>query len=169
MILNIPKRRPVTRMSVARDVLEGAGRGCSVVALIDGSASMMELVQAAAEITGPARLTLGTWTMGRPEAETVARMLMSGELMSARLIVDRSFRQFRDYYAALVEAVGVDRVVEARSHAKFATIRNDRWNMAIRGSMNANRNTRWEQVDIDDDPVIADLFDKHADTLFKEE
>lgn len=128
---------------------------------------MIDLVEAASELTGPCALDLGTWTIGEVDARTLGWLIDEGRITSCRLVVDRSFRAFREYYDALMDSVGVENVVESRSHAKFATLRNDGWALVIRGSMNANRNTRWEQVDISDDPAVCSLFTNHVDALFE--
>jgi len=126
---------------------------------------MMDVVTSAVEVTGPASLELGTWTISIDDVRTIAWMLENGDLTRVKVLVDRSFRSFRSYYSALIELLGRDSVIETRTHAKFAILRNNAWNVAIRSSMNANKNTRWEQVDVDDDAGICDLFSAHIDAL----
>lgn len=54
-----------------------------------------------------------------------------------------------------------------RSHAKFVTLRNDDWNLAIRTSMNLNENERLELLEISDDPALADFLDGQVDQIFE--
>lgn len=167
-VLNIPQTQPKTRRGTARDVVAGLAQGDRIVAIVEGTASLMDVVEAALEITGPGTLDLGSWTIGLPESERLAGLIASGEVTRVRLVVDRSFRQFRDYYARLMELVGPESVVQARSHTKFVVIRNDTWDVVIRSSMNANLNLRIEHVDAEDCAEVADLFTTFVDDLFRE-
>ena len=61
--------------------------------------------------------------------------------------------------------VGAD--VFAR-YFKFAIIRNERWNLAIRTSMNLNPNPRLENFEISDDAELAGFFSRIVENVFKE-
>jgi hypothetical protein len=56
-----------------------------------------------------------------------------------------------------------------RSHAKFATIRNDRWAIAVRTSMNLNENPRLENIEISDDPALCGFLESVADDLYADQ
>jgi hypothetical protein len=67
---------------------------------------------------------------------------------------------------AAVAAFGLPRIRIAMTHAKLITIRNDRWNITIRGSANMCRNLRVENFDISDDPAVADQTDAFVEHFF---
>ena len=60
---------------------------------------------------------------------------------------------------------GDDAIRCTNTHAKIALITNDVWNVAIRSSMNLNKNPRFENFDIDDNEEIAGLFHRHFDEM----
>jgi hypothetical protein len=53
-----------------------------------------------------------------------------------------------------------------RTHAKFALVSGNDWNISIRTSMNFNANPRFEQFDLDDNPQIFEFFYGLVDSLF---
>ena len=67
------------------------------------------------------------------------------------------------------EFFGDDCIRTCRSHAKFATITNARWNLAVRTSMNLNHNPRLENMEISDDPDLCRFFTTIADEIFAEQ
>lgn len=121
---------------------------------------MLDLIRAVLWQTGPADLILSTWTMGIRDLENARWLIDNHEIRSFRLLTDRSFvtRQPR-YCRRLVELFGESCIRSSHTHAKFAVIRNDAWNICIRGSMNLNRNKRWENFDLDDDAGLCDFFE----------
>lgn len=86
------------------------------------------------------------------------------------MIVDRSFLTRQPGYCAQMRRLFGDECIRTmRSHAKFAVIRNDRWTIAVRTSMNLNTNPRLEQMEISDDPGLADFLTAVADDLWAEQ
>lgn len=150
----------------AAEAVKDLTPGARIVGLTAGQFSLLDIIRAVLEVTGPADVTLSTWTAGIRDAETAGWLLGSGALRSLRILTDRSFPTRQPQYCRrLVELFGEQAIVVTRTHAKFATVRNDAWSVAIRSSMNLNKNKRWEQFDIDDDPAVADLFDGFADRV----
>jgi len=122
---------------------------------------MLDLIRAVLAQTGPADLVLSTWTMGIRDLENARWLIDNGDLRSFRLLTDRSFvtRQ-ASYCQRLVALFGTDCIRASNTHAKFATVRNEAWNVCIRGSMNLNRNARWENFDLDVDESLCNFFDE---------
>lgn len=140
--------------------------GCRVVGITKGQFSLLDLLRACLDQTGPADVLVSTWTTGIRDAETAAWLLRSGEIRSLQFLTDRSFPTRQPAYALrLVELFGEDAVVCTKTHAKFALIRNERWDLCIRSSMNLNRNPRFEQFDLDDSAEICDFFAAFADEV----
>jgi len=154
------------RRGPASAAVSGLAPGRRVVGMTMGQFSMLDLVIAVLEHTGPAHLSLSTWTAGIRDATQAGLLLDSGRLLSVRLLVDRSFASRQPRYCAAVQRIfGDDAIRCTRTHAKIATINNDDWSVSIRSSMNLNRNPRFEQFDIDTDPRIAQFFCAHFDEM----
>lgn len=134
--------------------------GCRLIGLTKGQFSMLDLIRAVLAQTGPADLILSTWTVGIRDTENAKWLLDTGELRSFRLLTDRSFvtRQPR-YCRRLVELFGQECIRASNTHAKFALVRNEQWSICIRGSMNLNRNKRWENFDLDESAELCDFFE----------
>ncbi len=134
--------------------------GCSITGINRGQFSLIDLIRVILVHVGAAELTVTTWTPGIAEIDEVAALVSRCEVTAFRLLVDRSFVMRQPQYVARVrEALGDDAIVQTRTHAKFALIGNDDWKITIRTSMNFNRNSRWEQFDIDDNPDIYAFYD----------
>lgn len=154
------------RVGNANAALEGWGRGRRLVGMTMGQFSMIDLIRAVLERTGPAALRLSTWTIGLRDAHAAAFLLSRGAVTSLQLMIDRSFAVRQPAYCAAVRHLfGDDAIRATYTHAKIALITADGWNVAIRGSMNLNKNPRFENFDIDDDPAVAGMFHRHLDLL----
>lgn len=150
----------------AREAIGELEHGCRIVGMTKGQFSLLDLIRAVMAQTGPAHLTVSTWTTGIRDAENARLMVERGELLSLRLLCDRSFpRRQPDYCRAILDAFGAGAIRCTNTHAKFAIIRNERWSVVIRSSMNLNRNPRFEQFDLDDDAELADFFEAHISEM----
>ena len=143
----------------ARSTIGDLTPGCRIIGITKGQFSLLDLIRAVLEQTGPADVLISTWTTGIRDAENADYLLQEGHMTSFRMLTDRSFvtRQPK-YVARILEIFGAESIRCTKTHAKFAIIRNDKWDIAIRSSMNLNRNPRWEQFDLDDSAQIAEFF-----------
>ena len=150
----------------ARDTIGELSAGCRVIGITKGQFSLLDLIRAVLEQTGPADVLISTWTTGIRDAENANFLIQEGHMTSFRMLTDRSFvtRQPK-YVARILEIFGPESIRCTKTHAKFAIIRNDKWNIAIRSSMNLNRNPRWEQFDLDDSAEISDFFTSLYDEI----
>lgn len=140
------------------------GPGVALTGLTMGQFSLLDLVAAVLEKTGAADVMISTWTTGIRDVERAAWLLDTGAIRSFRLLTDRSFPQRQpEYCKALVARFGMESIRSTRTHAKFAVICNDGWNVVVRSSMNLNTNPRFEQFDLDDSLELAAFFVAHAD------
>lgn len=141
-------------------------RGGRIIGLTAGQFSFLDLVAAFLERTGPATLRLATWSLAERDVEELAKMKDAGLLLSARLFVDAGLPRYQPKACeAMRRAFGSDAICGAHLHAKCAVLSGDGWRIAIRTSMNLNRNPRWESFDIDDSPEIAGFLDEHFDAF----
>lgn len=165
-----------SRKRTIRECLSGNARqaigditpGCEIFGFTKGQFSMMDLIIAILEQTGPATVDLSTWTAANADIRHCYQMLESGKVTASRWVVDVPFpNRQREYFAALVERFGPESIRLTRTHAKFVLIRNDRWNICVRSSMNLNKNPRFENFEISDDPDMAAFFGEIVDEIFE--
>lgn len=128
--------------------------GLSLFAVTRGQFSMIDAVLACLDQTGPAVVSLWTWTIAEYEIECLNRLRIDQRLRSALLVIDEGIRHnsIRPTSKNLVrqwqQAFGPQSVRYVINHAKIATVSNDRWRLLLRGSMNLNFNPRFEQFDL---------------------
>lgn len=167
---NTLKGREVRRTLCAKNVEEAVGtieHGCEIYGLTKGSWSLIDLIEHVLKATGPAAVTLSTWTAANADIGFAMRLLANGSLTSLRFVVDFSFPSRQPAYcAALREAFGDDAIRITKNHAKFVLIRNAEWNVVLRTSMNLNENRRLESWEISDCPAMAGWLQEVVDELF---
>lgn len=166
-----PKRRArVSKVANARDTLRDFDKGREVYVMTYGQFSIMDAVEAVLEKTGPADVSISTWTAASADLSRSAEHLYNSRIRSIRFLVDRSFLTRQAQYAAkLIELFGEGAVRTTRSHAKFVTIVNDEWNVVMPTSMNLNENRRLEFLHVVDDAELCGFFNAVVDEVFAEE
>lgn len=167
-----PKRRTRARFSKvasARDTIEGFGHDMDVAGLTFGQFSLIDLIQAALEITGPADVTISTWSAGFYDVEAAEKFRANGLLRSIRFVMDAaSMKRGQASVADIADLFGPEAIRSTRTHAKFALVRNEAWDVVITSSMNLNLNPRCEQFEMTDDVERCGMFAGFVDALFEE-
>lgn len=167
---NVRREIRTAKEGNAADAIGQLTPGCEIFVLTYGQFSLIDAIVALIRQTGPANVVLSTWTAGDTDLTTAAALLEAAEIRSLRMIVDRSFITRQPGYCRRMRELFGDACIRTtRTHAKFASIRNERWNIAVRTSMNLNTNPRLEQIEISDDPSLADFIDRVADDLWTEQ
>lgn len=161
-------RARLSKVASARDTIRGFGHDMDVCGLTYGQFSLLDLIDAALEITGPADVTISTWSAGFYDVEAAERFRDSGRIRSIRFIMDSSAKRGQATVGDVGEIFGRETVRATRSHAKFALIVNAEWSVLITSSMNLNLNPRCEQFEMTDDPERAAVFAAFADAVFAE-
>lgn len=161
-------RARLSKVAGARDTIAGFDHGMDVVGLTFGQFSLLDLIDATLEITGPADVAISTWSAGFYDVEAAERFRDSGRIRRIRFVMDSSAKRGQASVADVGDVFGADTVRATRSHAKFALITNDDWSVVITTSMNLNLNPRCEQFEMTDDPERAALFLTFVDALFDE-
>lgn len=130
----------------AREAVGELRPGMRVIGLTKGQFSMLDMIAGLLEQTGPADVTVSTWTIAKSDADRLAVFLTSGMIRSFRLVIDRSFpTRYPEYCQAILGHFGADAIRMLRTHAKFALIGNELWRLTCRASFNLNPNPRCEQ------------------------
>ena len=142
-------------------------QGCEVYGLTRGRFSLIDLLEYLLQITGPADATMVFWTFGLAHLDRALDLRRSGAIRSWRWFVDRSTAQHHPQYMdRLRETVGDDNIASSRIHCKMIVLRNERWNIVVRTSMNLNRNLRSENYEISDHAEMAELVNEVVDLAF---
>ena len=159
----------VAKQGRARDAIGLLSKDCEIYILTFGQFSLIHALTAILDQTGPADVNVSTWTASHAHLEESAKLLDNKLITSLRFVVDRSFLTRQpEYCARMRELFGDACIRTCRSHAKFMTIRNDKWNLGIRTSMNLNENPRLENLEISDDRTICDFLCNLVDEIFLE-
>jgi len=152
----------------AEDSIGVLAAGARITGITKGQFSLLDLIRAISGQTGPAALTVSTWSTGIRDTQNLGILIDQGAFSSVRLCLDRSFAGRQpQYLAGVIETWGTENIRMTRNHAKFFMLRNDKWNICCRSSMNLNRNPRLEQFDIDDSPEMCDFFENVIGEIFE--
>jgi len=160
------RKRAVESFQTAADCIGTLEPGASLFAITRGQFSMIDAVLACLDQTGPAAVSLWTWTVAEYEVECLERLRRDERLTSGRLVIDHGARNKN---AELIRqwqgAFGGESVRYVVNHAKIATIENADWKLLLRGSMNLNFNPRFEQFDLTEGGADFDLVKQIEDDL----
>lgn len=167
-----PKRTTRARFSkagVAAQSIEGFGHGMDILGLTYGQFSLIDLIQATLDITGPADVTIATWSSGFYDIEAARNFHDDGRIRTIRFVMD-SGRQKKGQAGVtdIAELFGEEAIITIRTHAKFVLIRNEEWDVCITSSMNLNKNIRCEQFEMTDDPARCEMFEDFVGAAFRE-
>jgi hypothetical protein len=150
--LSSPASRRKRAVESFRSASEGLGKiepGMSLFAITRGQFSMIDAILACLDQTGPAAVSLWTWTVAEYEVQCLDRLRQDGRLTSGLLVIDYGARNKN---AGLIRqwkaAHGPESVRYVVNHAKMATVKTDHFRLLLRGSMNLNFNPRFEQLDV---------------------
>ncbi|MCZ6507090.1 MAG: hypothetical protein O7A04_03440 [Acidobacteria bacterium] len=169
--------RPTPERTIRRSVQENASQaiaefepGTDLCMLTKGRFSLIDLIRALLDKTGPADVTVSTWTAARREIDEASELLRETRIRSIQWLVDFSFCRRQPAYAAqLRERFGDDCIRSTMNHAKFVMIRNDEWSIVVRTSMNLNKNERLEYAEISQDERFADFLAETVREVFEDQ
>ena len=156
----IPAKRimeDMRRLQAASDAIAGLDRdGYELYGLTRGQFSLTDMIEAVLQKTGPAAMGISTWTAAQTDIGRMLDLLNSGMITSCRWLVDMTFiRRCPALVSEIRQKFGHDAIRITRTHAKFVTIANDQWQIALRSSMNLNQNPRLESFEIGHDPKLC--------------
>ncbi len=142
--------------------------GCELFGLTKGQFSLTDMIRAIIEKPGPAALTISTWTAAKADVTQMMELLSSGQITSCRWLVDLTFvRRCPSLAQEIRQKFGDDAIRVTKTHAKFCTIVNNNWKVALRSSMNLNQNPRLESFQVGHDPELCCFLDKVVTEIWK--
>lgn len=167
-----PVKRSVRRLSKvanARETVRGFGHDVDVIGLTMGQFSLLDLIHAALDYTGPADVDIATWSAGLYDIEAARRFREEGRIRRIRFVMDSATEKRGQASAVQIDQLfGADAIRTTRSHAKFALLYNADWGVVITSSMNLNLNPRVEQFEMTDDRDRCDFFRSWVDAVWLE-
>ena len=143
--------------------------GVEVYILTFGQFSLIDALHYLVEQTGPADVDVSVWTAAHADLTRSAALLEQSSIRRMRWVVDRSFEARQPSFIARMRTLFGDRSIRVTaSHCKFLAIRNERWNLAVRTSMNLNENPRLENIEVSDDKALCGFLTGVVDSIFVE-
>lgn len=162
-------RARFSRKATAAETIEGFTRDTDLVALTYGQFSLLDLIDATLDVTGPAHVLIATWSAGFYDIDAALAWRDSGRMLSTRFIMDSSDKRGQATPATVADLFDPHNIRTTRSHAKFVLLSNDDgWRVIITSSMNLNLNKRLEQFEITDDPERFNLFNTFAEAVWEQ-
>jgi hypothetical protein len=149
--------RDLRRKQSAREAVAGLSLdGSEIFGFTKGQFSLIDLLEAVLEHTGPAALHVSTWTAANTDVTKALELIDAGRITRARSLVDIAFvRRCPQLAARIRSAFGPDCIRVTANHAKFAILENGQWRAVVRTSMNLNHNPRLEDFTVAHDPELA--------------
>ena len=147
------------RKETAADFLREFAPGCHIFGFTKGQFSLIDLLDAFAEIIPGADLTISTWTTARADLARLELLIRAQKFQNFRILTDISFqRRQPGMINAIRQTYGSEAVRITRNHAKFMLLQHGQFRIVVRTSMNLNFNPRLEDVDVTDDPELFDYI-----------
>ncbi len=163
------RRARLSKVASARDTIAGFDHDTDIAfGLTMGQFSLLDLIEATLDITGPAHVLISTWSAGFYDVERAEAFRSDGRMLSCRFIMDSSDKRGQAKGTDVADLFGDDSIRTTRTHAKFVVVHNDDWHVVIQSSMNLNLNPRSEQFSMMDDPTTAEFILGIADSLWGE-
>jgi hypothetical protein len=166
---NKNKKIRVCKAGTAAEAIGTIEKNMDVFCLTYGQFSLIDALVSILDQTGPAHVCISTWTAAHAHLDRSAELMNSADILSLRMIVDRSFKTRQPkYFEHMIDLFGAESIREILTHAKFLTIRNDKFDIVVKTSMNLNENPRLENIEISENKDFADFFDQIVEAVFKE-
>ena len=162
------QQKAIKRREEAVDAIGELTPGLERYVLTGGQFSLIDVLTAILQQTGPAHFWLSTWNAEISDVTELLQLKESGYLLSLRFLTDRSFRRRRPHiYGQLEKAIGPENIATSRNHAKLAIFINEEWSVSLLTSQNLNMNPRAEFFLIREDRGLAEFNRDWAESIFR--
>ena len=166
---NKNKKIIACKLGSANQAIGNIEKNTDTFVLTYGQFSLIDALVAILDQTGPAHVAISTWTAAHAHLDRSAELMEAASVLSFKMIVDRSFKTRQPkYYEHMAGLFGADSIRAINTHAKFMVIRNDKWDIVVRTSMNLNENPRLENIEISENKDFADFFSRIVSDVFNE-
>lgn len=161
------------KKGIASDAVGQIEKGMEVYVWTFGQFSLIDVILAIVEQTGPVNVDLGTWVAAEYDVSRIYEKIETAQIKNWRMLVDYSFENRQpEFCEGIRKRFGPDSMRSIRNHSKFVLLYNDDWSFMIRTSMNLNSNIRLENLEISEDPefclywksVVDDIWAETADS-----
>jgi hypothetical protein len=164
------RNRILSDSKAGQSIVDAIGhipRGVELFGFTAGQFSLIDIVEYCLSATGPADISIMTWAAADSDVARIAELVENNSVLSARFILDMSFKTRKPHiFANIIDIVGAESIRITSIHAKIVLIRNDSWDLIVRGSLNLNFNHRFEQFEISDDSGLADFLSGVFDLIW---
>jgi hypothetical protein len=161
------RQRMMVRRRNAAEALGAIELGADKYIVTKGQFSLIDLISATADATGPAHLTIALFTAHGSGIADLHDFLKNGKILSARWLVDFTFQRRKPHFVGQLRALfGDDCIRITKTHAKLVVLRNDRYAVSILSSMNLTHNPRIEFILVREDPELAAFNEAWVDEIF---
>lgn len=165
----VKRRARLSKVANAADTIAGFGHEMDIsFGLTFGQFSLLDLIEATLDLTGPADVVISTWSAGFYDVERAEEFRDDGRIRSIRFVMDSSAKRGQATGADVASMFGADHIRTTRTHAKFVVVSNGEWNVVIQSSMNLNLNPRSEQFSMTDCAETAAFVMAIVDDLWTE-
>ncbi len=124
--------------------------------------AMHELLFHLLAMTGPARVTLATWSMSETAVRQIVNGIDAGLITELHALLDGRVRVRTPEVLAFLKCQAA-RVRITSNHAKVTVIQNDSWQVCVVSSANMTNNPRYEASVVDAHPEAAQLHRRWID------
>ena len=157
------------RIEAARAAIGELRSANHVFILTYGAFCLIDALEALLEQTGPADLAVSVWSASPDHLKRLRGILTDGRVRSLRLVIDGSYAVVKAVrFKLLHELFEDEQVRHCGVHAKFAVVRSDSHQVAVRTSMNLNNNKRSENLEVSTSAEFAGFLSDVVDTIFEE-
>ena len=170
----VSKKREVLRLfrkETATEAIKAFSQEMDLFGFTKGQFSLIELMDAVLDKTGPGVLTISTWTASNADLNNVLEFLQSGRVTDARFLIDFTFQRRQPEVAKRIRDIfGLESLRITRNHAKFFSIgaMETGWTVTCKTSMNLNQNPRFEDFDLSNDGKLYGFLNDIVDELFEQ-
>jgi len=146
------------RGETAARVIGDVEPGFEMFGFTKGQFCCINILEHVLSQVGPADVVICTWSAASGDIKSAHRMLSLNKIKSLKFIIDFSFKSRKPKFCEeLIESFGADAIRVTSIHAKFMTVKTEKYNIVIRTSMNLNFNPRFENFEISDDKNLYDF------------
>lgn len=141
--------------------------GFHLFGITKGQFSLIDAIGELLEQTGPADVSISTWTAANADLSKLSEILTGHGIKSIRFLCDYTFQQRQpQIIAQLRQTFGNQAIALTKIHAKFTLIKAAKWRITVRTSMNLNTNPRIEDIEVKDDPDLFQFLDDIFTNIF---